>query len=342
MLEKHVVDWRTVTLPNDIRVVESVDQMIDLHDEPVATATWLSHLRLCKQAAADGCAAMFGGLGGDELNAGEYEYFPLHFADLRQAGQTESLKREIDAWIRHHDHPVFKKTEAIAADLMARLTDAEHPGVCLPDRPRLERYRHALSPAFAEFRNFIPYMEAKFISYLKSRTWQDLSRETLPCCIRAEDRHGAAVGVPPVLPFLDVRVVEFMYRVPGAMKIRDGVTKRLLREATRGLLPEATRTRVKKTGWNAPAHQWFAGSGANALRDLVHSQLFDKLGLYDRKTVMALIDDHERIVSTRAVEDNHMMFLWAFLNVMRWQGWVDAKGYREPIATSAEVALMDS
>ena len=32
--------------------------------------------------------------------------------------------------------------------------------------------------------------------------------------------------------------MEFMFRVPGAMKIRDGVTKRLLRDAMTGILPE--------------------------------------------------------------------------------------------------------
>ena len=36
------------------------------------------------------------------------------------------------------------------------------------------------------------------------------------------------------------------------------MTKRLLREATRGILPDATRERIKKTGWNAPADQWFS------------------------------------------------------------------------------------
>ena len=60
-----------------------------------------------------------------------------------------------------------------------------------------------------------------------------------------------------------------MFRVPGTMKIRDGVTKRLLREAMRGILPEETRTRIKKTGWNAPAHVWFSGAGLERLQDLV-------------------------------------------------------------------------
>ncbi len=331
MLPNNVSDWRKVILPNAIDLVGDVDRMITKHDEPVATSTWLSHMRLCDQAAKDGITAMFGGLGGDELNAGEYEYFPLHFADLKQSGQSILLTQEISAWVRHHDHPIFKKTPKIATDLIGRLTDPTQPGLCLPDLSRLRRYLTVLSPEFADFQNYMPLMDRLFSTCLKNRTWQDLTQETLPCCIRAEDRHGAVVGMPPVLPFLDHRVVRFMYRVPGEMKIRDGITKRLLREATFGVLPEATRTRLKKTGWNAPAHIWFSGKGADILRDLTHSNTFDNLGLYDKKKVLTLINDHERIVTTGVVEDNHMMFLWAFLNMMRWQAWLDTKGYRNPI-----------
>jgi asparagine synthase (glutamine-hydrolysing) len=55
---------------------------------------------------------------------------------------------------------------------------------------------------------------------------------------------------------ISTRLVEFMFRVPGAMKILDGITKRLLREAMREVVPDGTRHRIKKTGWNAPAHAW--------------------------------------------------------------------------------------
>jgi len=332
MLANHVADWHRVVLPDAIDIAGDVDGLIALHDEPVATATWLSHMRLCRQAASAGeFDSIFGGLGGDELNAGEYEYFPLHFADLKYAGQDAALDREIALWAEYHDHPVFRKDRTVAEDLIARLTDPDHPGACLPDRRRLGRYLHVLSPGFEAFRDYSPVMETVFSSCLKTRTWQDLSRETLPCCVRAEDRHGSAYGLPPVLPFLDRELVEFMYRVPGSLKIRDGITKRLLRRAMIGVLPEATRNRVKKTGWNAPAHLWFSGAGAQMLRDLASSAVFDDLGLYNRDAVLAIIDDHERIVTSGVAEDNHMMFLWPFLNIMQWQGWLKDGGFRRPI-----------
>jgi asparagine synthase (glutamine-hydrolysing) len=150
-------------------------------------------------------------------------------------------------------------------------------------------------------------------------------RETIPCCLRAEDRQSAAFGLTHRLPFLDHRLVEFMFRVPPAMKYKDGVTKHLLREATKGLLPEETRTRVKKTGWNAPAHQWFSGKGAAPLMDLIRSTSFRERGIYDAAEVERLARAHHEIVSTNAPRENHMMFFWQLVNLELWLRSLDTR-----------------
>ena len=98
------------------------------------------------------------------------------------------------------------------------------------------------------------------------------------------------------------------------MKIRDGVTKRLLRDAMTGILPEETRTRIKKTGWNAPAHVWFTGHGRDQMRDLVASRTFRSAGIYVVPEVERILNDHERIVASGAARENHMMFLWQLMN----------------------------
>lgn len=310
--------WQPVELGDDIDVLAIIARQVRLHDEPVATATWLSHLLLCERAAELGFNSLFGGLGGDELNAGEYEYFPPFFADLRAAGETQQLAHEIACWARHHDHPIHRKNAAVAAQMMARLTDPAVPGRTLPDRARMLRYRHVLRPEFFDLDQFVPVMDQPFASYLKNRTYQDLFRETLPCCLRAEDRQCTALGIEHHDPFLDHELIEFMFRVPGAMKIADGVTKQLLRRAMAGILPEATRTRIKKTGWNAPAHRWFSGRALEHLRDRVRSKSFRERGIYEPESVMRVIDDHERIVASAAVKENHMMFLWQLANLDIW------------------------
>ncbi len=317
MLADCVTDWRTVRIGNpDLSTL--VPRMIAANDEPVATATWLSHFLLCEQAARDGVGTLFGGMGGDELNAGEYEYFYFFFADLKAAGDEARLQAETSKWIEYHDHPVFKKSFEAMRQGLGRLVDLSRPGVCLPDPARLGRYQDTVRPDYFDLAGYVPVMDHPFRSYLKNRTHQDIFRETAPCCLRAADRHCTAFGLDVSWPFFDHRLVELMFRIPGTQKIRAGVTKHLLREAMRGVLPEETRTRIKKTGWNAPAHVWFSGSGRDLLLDLVGSRAFRERGIYDVARVRAIIDQHQEVVASGRPEENHMMFLWQLLNLELW------------------------
>ncbi len=316
--DEKISEWIQVEIPNQIDLVGIVRDMVRIHDEPVATATWLSHHILIKDIAARGFGSLFGGLGGDELNAGEYEYFPMLFADLLQAGAPDRYDHEVDAWARHHDHPIFRKNRETAAGMITRMTNPAVPGECKADRDRMLRYASTIRRDYFDFSGFSPVMSAPYRSYLKNRTFQDIVRETLPCCLRAEDRQSTAAGLDHFDPFLDHDLVEFMFRVPGQMKIRDGVTKQLLRRAMQGVLPEATRTRIKKTGWNAPAHQWFQGHALEELRDLTRSQHIRNFGFLNEPEVDRLIAEHVAIVRDGAVKENHMMFLWQLLNTVVW------------------------
>ena len=109
-----------------------------------------------------------------------------------------------------------------------------------------------------------------------------------------------------------------MFRVDGSHKIRKGITKILLREAMKGILPEETRTRIKKVGWNAPAHRWFSGKNLNLLRDLVRSSEFLNMGIYEATAVQRLLEEHAEIVNNGKQQENHMMFLWQLVNLTAW------------------------
>jgi asparagine synthase (glutamine-hydrolysing) len=323
MLSSAVAEWHPIEIGTP-EVFALVERMVRAHDEPVATATWLSHYLVCEAAAAQGFGSLFGGLGGDELNAGEYEYFFYHFADLRAAGDDTRLGTEVDFWAQYHDHPIYRKNRAVVDEALTRIVDLGSPGRCRPDRARLNRYAATVAPDYFDVSAFTPRMEHPFRSYLKNRTFQDLFYETAPCCLRAEDRQSAAFGLEHFDPFFDHRLSELMFRVPGALKIRDGVTKVLLRGATRGLLPDETRERIKKTGWNAPAHVWFSGRNLSQLRDLIASREFRERGIYDVPAVLRIVEEHVELVTSAVPKENHMMFLWQLVNLELWLRSIEA------------------
>jgi asparagine synthase (glutamine-hydrolysing) len=61
-------------------------------------------------------------------------------------------------------------------------------------------------------------------------------------------------------PFLDLNVVEFARRIPSSYKLRGGITKYILKQAVRGLIPDRVIDRPKK-GFGIPVGNWFKSGG---------------------------------------------------------------------------------
>ena len=203
-------------------------------------------------------------------------------------------------------------------DLIRRRTDFARQGSVRPDERLYLRYKRCVNQDIFDLTLFTPVLDRIFSDSLKNRSYQDIFRETAPCCLRAQDRNGWAFGLPHYNPFYDVDLVEFMFRIPGTLKIRNGITKHLLRKAMKGILPESTRTRVRKTGWNAPAHLWFSGKNRTILKDMVRSRQVRNTGIYCVAEVDRIIDEHQKIVASGCLRENHMMFLWQLANLAFW------------------------
>ena len=106
--------------------------------------------------------------------------------------------------------------------------------------------------------------------------------------------------------------------VPPEQKIRDGLTKAFARESYKGLIPEETRRRINKTGWNAPAHEWFSKNHRDDLHDLVGSRQFRERGIYKIDSVKQMISQHETIVLENKDRPNHMMAIWQIVSLEIW------------------------
>ena len=60
------------------------------------------------------------------------------------------------------------------------------------------------------------------------------------------------------LPFLDRRIAELALSLPALFLYRNGVTKRVLRDAARGHVPESVLARRDKVGFEPPQARWLA------------------------------------------------------------------------------------
>ncbi len=91
---------------------------------------------------------------------------------------------------------------------------------------------------------------------------QLLSAYTLPLLLRYEDRNSMAWSVESRTPFADDRpLIEYLLRVDGTYKIRDGWSKALLREAMKSWLPPSIHQRTSKIGFDTPQRAWLQQMG---------------------------------------------------------------------------------
>jgi len=93
------------------------------------------------------------------------------------------------------------------------------------------------------------------------------------------------------VPFLDHRVVELAFQMPGSLKLHKGRTKHILKETFREILPPSLYRRPK-AGFEIPISRWLKTD----LKFLVDKYLCEKKvreqGIFDYMIVKHLIEDH--------------------------------------------------
>jgi asparagine synthetase B (glutamine-hydrolysing) len=113
-------------------------------------------------------------------------------------------------------------------------------------------------------------LELPAVDWARPRTplVRELARQafhtSMPALLRYADRSSMAHSREIRLPFLDRRIAEFAYSLPPEFLYRYGVTKRVLRDAVRDVVPAQIIDRRDKIAFETPEARWLATPGAIA------------------------------------------------------------------------------
>lgn len=99
--------------------------------------------------------------------------------------------------------------------------------------------------------------------------YNETFQHTLPALFRNFDRAGMMNSIEIRMPFMDWRLLSFVFSLPIESKISNGFTKRIVREAMKGKMDESLRSRTYKVGIGSPIEHWFNHS----LRDWAFDHL---------------------------------------------------------------------
>jgi asparagine synthase (glutamine-hydrolysing) len=146
-----------------------------------------------------------------------------------------------------------------------------------------------------------------------------------------QDQMSMATSIESRVPFLDHRLVEFVATLPDEMKLSGWTTKRVLREAMKGVLPESILNRPKM-GFPVPFSAWTRGRWNGVARDVLLDRRTRERGLVDPPAVDRLLRDHA------AGRTDGWDRIWSLMNLELWyRTFIDRDGIQTlpgPAATT--------
>ncbi|EME69341.1 asparagine synthase [Paramagnetospirillum caucaseum] len=241
---------------------------------PVGSASQYAQYCVFRLAKEMGVTVLLDGQGADEILGGYEQYFARYLA-----GRPETERADEERAIR-----------------------ARYPGALDNPRQALSkalppRLRHWLARVSGRGSDLLFGLTADLAAQVAlanaeppvPENWPPLSAELardsfathLPVLLRYGDRNSMAHSREVRLPFCDHRIAEFALSLDPRLLMGDAQTKRLLREAMKGILPEPVRSRWNKQGFLPPQELWFTQGLAEEAERVIEDPSFAAAGCWN-------------------------------------------------------------
>lgn len=126
------------------------------------------------------------------------------------------------------------------------------------------------------------------------------------------DKMSMAASVEAREPYLDYRLIEFMFQIPLHIKFQHNTTKYLLKQVAQGILPDIIINR-KKQGFGAPTMRWFE-------RGNFFPQYYDKISAANAQGARFFKTTQPNLEKTyKAARSQYAVQKWVLQNL--WATW---------------------
>jgi asparagine synthase (glutamine-hydrolysing) len=220
--------------------LNELDNLIYSQDIPIWDTSTYAQYKVMELAKNNNIKVVLDGQGADELFGGYHHHFIAKWNNLFASRNYKNGINDISA---------SKKT--IAKPLQFYLKE------------KVKQNYYLNKKQFGIFFNsdFINSNEIKnpsvFFNSVNEQLIDDIYQTRLKSFLKCEDRCSMWHSVESRTPFSDdVELINLMFSFNGNKKIKNGVSKYLLREAVKNKLPKEIYNRYDKKGFETPMQQW--------------------------------------------------------------------------------------
>lgn len=257
-------------------LLDILDTMIWHMDEPFRTTSAYAEWNVYKLMADNRVIVSLNGHGGDELLGGYISFAYIYLANLLTRLHFKDFYKNYVSLITPYSqsliYSLFKIMELYVPNTaIFYLRDLFQSKALFPKWINVKKLRteHHCPDAIGSERNH----NFKWVCE------NQLLTSSLPSQLHWADRSSMAHSHESRQPFLDYQIVDFVAQLPVAYLIGDGFTKRILRLAIKGVVPEKIRLRKTKLGFETPEEHWFKNQGTARLLGMIEDAVKDSDGM---------------------------------------------------------------
>ena len=300
--------------PSQKGLWQEIEELIWHQEEPFCSTSVYAQWNVMKLAKQKGVKVLLDGQGGDELLAGYPGYADLYFSQLFSNARLLTLAKEFYAKNKITGYSAKNLLQSLLKELVyyylplnlrhfLKRNTKQKFSLINPDfvakykHREKKQARHKLRPNF------------------QKELWQSETGSGLRQLLRYEDKNSMAFSIETRVPFIDYRLVEFVFSLPGCYKIYQGWTKYLLRIGTKDLLPKEITWRRHKMGFVTPETIWLKNSHEKIKR-IFKARDFMAKKYINQRSVLNKLD--YCLNKQDADVDVNVFELWKFINLELW------------------------
>lgn len=298
---KPLINNMFFTTPDANTLQDDLTQFVKIQGEPIPSTSPYAQFKVMKLAQGK-VVVTLDGQGADEELGGYHYFYGYFFKDLLLNGHIFTLINEIFNYVIKHKSLMGIKSFAfflLPKNFRTKL------------RVNEKGYLH--EPFIEQYTNSNSISGNLYGSTSLNDSLLDHFEYKLEHLLKWEDRNSMAFSLESRVPFLDYRLVEKSIATSSDLKIRKGMTKYILREAMKNIMPEKIRFRRDKIGFETPQDEWFRTKEWQIIiNEIIQSPSFKSRKIINPEKASILFKKH------LSSEINIAKEIWKWVHLELW------------------------
>jgi asparagine synthase (glutamine-hydrolysing) len=257
-------------------IIEDLYKITWFHDYPLIGSSPIAQYYVMQLAKNNDVSVLLDGQGSDEILGGYRHAFYRYYADTLKKIEIKNLCKEFPSYLTQNNSSVLNKLLNTNLSLF------------FDERTLYKNEaRFAFNPLVIDSNN-IEYNEIKNIktSKLSNFLYNQIMSTSIQTLLHFEDRNAMANSIESRVPFLDFRLVEFVFSLPSKFKIHNNLGKYIHRNSLQSLVPSEILNRNDKLGFLTPGEfYWMRNEMKPIFLELINSPSFKNRNIYNHKLI---------------------------------------------------------